>query len=74
LRATITGPTDLYGPIDRQTEVLVSMGPVMREFGLVELAEIEDLASVQARAKEEARALGSVIIGPLEIGAWARVP
>jgi hypothetical protein len=73
LRASITGPTDIYGPVDRQTEVLASMRPVIRELGLVELGEIDDLENFQTHAREEARALGSVVIGPLEIGAWARV-
>ena len=74
LRASITGPTDLYGPVDRQTEVLASMGPVMRELGLVKPGEIDDPKNSQRRAREEVRALGSVLIGSLEIGAWVRVP
>jgi hypothetical protein len=50
------------------------MGPVMRELGLVEPGEIDDPKNSQRRAREEVRALGSVLIGPLEIGAWARAP
>jgi hypothetical protein len=50
------------------------MGPVMRELGLVEPGEIDDPKNFQSHAREEARALGSVVIGPLEIGAWARAP
>jgi hypothetical protein len=74
LSAVVSGPTDRYGPADRRSEVLISMGPVMRELGLVEPGEIDNPEKVQARMRKEARALGSVVIGPLEIGAWARVP
>jgi hypothetical protein len=73
LRAIISGPVDGFGSVDRQAQAAISLMPVMREHGLIRPDEI-DVASFQARMCEEARRLGSVVIGPLEIGAWARVP
>ena len=73
LRAVISGPVDGYGSVDREAQAAITLAPIMREHGLIGQDDEINAPNFQERMCEEARRLGSVVIGPLEIGAWARV-
>jgi len=58
--------------VDLIADLVVTMAPVMEQHGVATVAEI-GAATLTARIRAEADALGSVMVGRYEIGAWSRV-
>jgi hypothetical protein len=60
----------LYGWI---ADTIRSLLPRIEQFGLATAAELQ-IETLAARMEEEAVALGSQLIGPIQFGAWAVKP
>jgi hypothetical protein len=59
--------------LDLIADLAVTMAPVIEQMGV---ATVSDLApeTLSGQMRAEVEALGSIVIGRYEVGAWSRLP
>lgn len=69
---TLCGPGDDTYRVDLIVDIVGTILPEMERLGIATAAEV-DFPTLSRRVREEASERSSVLIGRMEIGAWARV-
>jgi ubiquinone/menaquinone biosynthesis C-methylase UbiE len=73
LHALIGGGSNNMSGLDLIADLAVTMAPVMEQMGVATVADVAPI-TLNGRMHAEVEALGSIVIGRHEIGAWSRLP
>ena len=73
LQTLVGGSSSNLNGLDMIADLAITMAPVIEQMGVATAAEI-DQATLHERMHAEAEAIGSIVVGRYEVGAWTRVP